>query len=198
MPSLIAHSINPADLVGKVLKSVRRSEKHPSLTLAFADGTRVQIMVDGYDPVHKGVPKELEMDPSLIDLFASAGDAVNLTVADCALITLSDKAFAVREGSEGDQWDQHHLGVAFKFAEGGANASGWHCVWAILQDHDEATGECVFRTYDDVYLEHLQRSPRKARQRRKSGGGPLILQYSHPSIIRTDSTHIQYPSQYDL
>ncbi|KAJ7497539.1 hypothetical protein FB451DRAFT_1019319 [Mycena latifolia] len=154
--------INPSDLVGKVLKSVRRSEKHPSLTLAFADGTRVQIMVDGYDPVHKGVPKELEMDPSLNDLFA--GDAVDLTVTDCALITLSDKAFA-RRPRQDDQWDQHHLGVAFKFAGG---AEPWHCVWAILQDHDAATGECVLRTYDDVYLEHLQRSPRKAR-RRKSG-----------------------------
>jgi len=162
--------INPADLVGKVLKSVRRSDKHPSITLAFKDGTCVQIMVDGYDPVHKGVPKELEMDPSLHDLFANDG-AVDLTVTDCALITLSDKAFA---RPTNDQWDQNHLGVAFKFA--GASASdaggtGWHCVWAILQDHDEATGECVFRTYDDVYLEHLQRSPRKAkhRARRKSG-----------------------------
>ncbi|KAJ6594148.1 hypothetical protein B0H19DRAFT_1246849 [Mycena capillaripes] len=158
--------INPADLVGKVLKSVRRSEKHPSLTLAFADGTRVQIMVDGYDPVHKGLPKELEMDPSFNDLFAGEG-AVDLTVTDCALITLSDKAFATRDN---DQWDQNHLGVAFKFAGGRSGGSGaWHCVWAILQDHDEATGECIFRTYDDVYIEHLQRSPRKHRSRKKSG-----------------------------
>ncbi|KAJ7680512.1 hypothetical protein DFH06DRAFT_1464693 [Mycena polygramma] len=154
--------INPADLIGKALKSVRRSEKHPSLTLAFADGTRVQIMVDGYDPVHKGLPKELEMDPRLNDLFTADG-AVDLTVTDCALITLSDKAFARRDN---DHWDQNHLGVAFKFA-GGPSPGTWHCVWAILQDHDE-TGECIFRTYDDVYLEHLQRSPRKAK-RRKSG-----------------------------
>ncbi|KAJ7268797.1 hypothetical protein B0H12DRAFT_958766, partial [Mycena haematopus] len=152
--------INPSDLVGKVLKTVRRSEVHPSITLAFEDNTRVQIMVDGYDPVHKGVPKELEMDPSLHDLFANDG-AVDLTVTDCALITLSDKAFALPTN---DQWDQKHLGIAFKFAGEGASdagGSGWHCVWAILQDHDKATGECVFRTYDDVYLEHLQRSPRK-------------------------------------
>ncbi|KAJ6587152.1 hypothetical protein DFH09DRAFT_247467 [Mycena vulgaris] len=159
--------INPADLVGKVLKSVRRSTTHPSLTLAFADGARVQIMVDGYDPVHKGVPKNLEMDPSLDALFAGA--AVDLTVADCALITLSDKAFA-RRGPGDEQWDQHHLGVAFKFAAADAEGGGgWHCVWAILQDHDAATGECVFRTYDDVYLEHIQRSPRKPKHRRKSG-----------------------------
>ncbi|KAJ6499112.1 hypothetical protein C8R45DRAFT_981140 [Mycena sanguinolenta] len=162
--------INPADLVGKVLKSVHRSEKHPSITLGFNDNTRVQIMVDGYDPVHKGVPKELEMDPSLSDLFANDG-AVDLTVTDCALITLSDKAFA---RPTNDQWDQKHLGIAFKFAGESASEAGgssWHCVWAILQDHDATTGECVFRTYDDVYLEHLQRSPRKPkhRARRKSG-----------------------------
>ncbi|KAJ7091155.1 hypothetical protein C8R44DRAFT_685978 [Mycena epipterygia] len=161
-PLRIDHvGINPASLVGKVLKSVRRSEKHPSLTLTFADGTRVQIMVDGYDPVHKGVPKALEMDPSLRDLL-DASDAVHLTVTDCALITLSDKAFA-----DHDHWDQRHLGVAFKFA-GGDAAAQWHCVWAILQDHDATTGECVFRTYDDVYLEELQRSPRKSKHRRKS------------------------------
>jgi hypothetical protein len=124
-------------------------------------------MVDGYDPVHKGLPKELEMDPSLNDLFASEG-AVDLTVTDCALITLSDKAFA---RPTNDQWDQKHLGVAFKFAGGpSGGTSPWHCVWAILQDHDEATGECVFRTYDDVYLEHLQRSPRKAKHHRRKSG----------------------------
>ncbi|KAJ7045711.1 hypothetical protein C8F04DRAFT_988942 [Mycena alexandri] len=165
--------INPADLVGKVLKSVRRSDKHPSLTLAFADGTRVQIMVDGYDPVHKGLPKELEMDPSLNDLFAS--DSVDLTVTDCALITLSDKAFARRD-NDNDQWNQNHLGVAFKFTGGASGGAGpWHCVWAILQDHDEATGECIFRTYDDVYLEHLQRSPRKAKPHRRKSGPPSAM-----------------------
>ncbi|KAJ7079108.1 hypothetical protein B0H15DRAFT_521702 [Mycena belliarum] len=185
-PLRIDHlGINPGDLVGKVLKSVRRSDKHPSLTLVFADGTRVQVMVDGYDPVHKGVPKALEMDPSLAGLFAGAGagaDApVGLTVADCALITLSDKAFARTDRSpDRDAWDQHHLGVAFKFAAADSRAEGalaegsWHCVWAILQDHDAATGECVFRTYDDVYLEHLQRSPRKARHRKKSGPSYVV------------------------
>jgi len=167
-PSLrLAHlGINPTNLVGKVLKSVRRSERHPSLTLSFSDGTRVQIMVDGYDPVHRGVPKELEMDPSLNELFDS-GEAVDLTVTDCALITLSDKAFARQSDKLDDQWDQRHLGVAFKFA--GAGGSSWHCVWAILQDHDTTTGECILRTYDDVYLEQLQRSPRKSRHRKKSG-----------------------------
>ncbi|KAJ7683233.1 hypothetical protein B0H17DRAFT_1160945 [Mycena rosella] len=158
-PLRIDHlGINPSDLVGKVLKSVRRSDKHPSLTLAFDDHTRVKIMVDGYDP-------ELEMDPSLAALFTSDAP-VDLTVTDCALITLSDKAFA----PQGDQWDQRHLGVAFKFAGGVVDqGASWHCIWAILQDHDAATGECVFRTYDDVYLEHLQRSPRKVRHRKKSG-----------------------------
>ncbi|KAK7005683.1 hypothetical protein R3P38DRAFT_1714099 [Favolaschia claudopus] len=163
--------INPADLVGKVLKSVRRSSAHPAISLGFEDGTNVQIRVDGYDPIHPGLPKALEMDSSLSDLFATDG-AVDLIVTDCALITLLDKAFA---RPTNDQWDQNHLGIAFKFGrpagEPGPTESGWHCVWAMLSDHDATTGECVFRTYDDVYIDHLQRSPRKQkhRARRKSG-----------------------------
>ncbi|KAJ6596668.1 hypothetical protein B0H10DRAFT_2088376 [Mycena sp. CBHHK59/15] len=157
--------IDPADLVGKVLTSVRRSPKHPSLTLVFADGDKVQVMVDGYDPVHRGVPKALEMDSDLDALVAAR--PARLTVAACALITLSDKAFAAREG---DSWDQRHLGLALRFATAGAHdaAEPWHCVWATLQDHDAATGECVFRTYDDVYLEKLPRSPRKSKHCRSS------------------------------
>ncbi|KAJ7772601.1 hypothetical protein DFH07DRAFT_166211 [Mycena maculata] len=185
--------INPAALIGKTLTAVRPSAKHPSLTLCFADGARVQICVDGYDPVHRGLPKALEMDAALQALFSAPEGGRGLTVADCALITLEDKAFAVKsrpndkEKDGEDRWDQRHLGVAFKFAAAEADAEGeegngsymdvgWHCVWAILQDHDQTTGECVFRTYDDVYLEHLQRSPRKQRHnrdRRKSSGGPL-------------------------
>lgn len=84
---------------------------------------------------------------------------MELTIVDCALITLTDKAFEIKTRLE--QWDQNHLGVAFKFAEDNA----WHCVWATLMEHDDMMGECVFRSYDDVYLDQLQRSPRK-RQRR--------------------------------
>ncbi|KAJ7072092.1 hypothetical protein C8F01DRAFT_1205757 [Mycena amicta] len=164
--------LDPASLVGRRLKTVKRSEKHPSLTLTFVDGARVQIMVDGYSPSHPGVPKELEMSPTFQQLF-DAGDSVDLTITDCALITLSDKAFALQSNDQlASQWDQRHLGVAFKFASSPSGPSSssepWHCVWAILQDHDEY-GECVFRTYDDVYLEELQRSPRKTRHRKKSG-----------------------------
>ncbi|KAF7321732.1 hypothetical protein MKEN_00694900 [Mycena kentingensis (nom. inval.)] len=157
--------INPAFLIGKVLTSARRSDKHPACTLSFSDGTFVQIKVDGYNPAHPGVPKELEMSPALNELVDS-GDVVDLTVTDCALITLSDKAFAGIDNC----WDQRHLGLAFKFATASDDAaSPWHCVWAVLEEHSTA-GACVFRTYDDVYLEELQRSPRKPRHRKKSGG----------------------------
>ncbi|KAJ7188046.1 hypothetical protein C8R46DRAFT_1053478 [Mycena filopes] len=170
--------INPSDLIGKILKSVRRSEQwprpHPCLTLTFADGTRVQVRVDGYDAVHKGLPKELGMDESLETLFASDSD-LDLTVADCALIKLSDKAFDSSSPAAPVRWDQSHLGVAFKFAAGSSGGSGpWHCVWAVLQDHDDA-GECIFRTYDDVYLEQLQRSPRKAKPHRRKSGPPSAV-----------------------
>ncbi|KAJ7647096.1 hypothetical protein FB45DRAFT_188741 [Roridomyces roridus] len=176
--------INPSTLVGKTLASVRRSPEHPALTMVFDDGSRVQVCVDGYDPVHRGLPKSLEMDDALSALFASER-GLGLRVADCAFITLQDKAFAIKtpgaDTADADRWDQRHLGVAFKFNSdgGGMGNSGvlsdrWHCVWATLQEHNDA-GACVFRTYDDVYLEHLQPSSatgslRKARghARRKS------------------------------
>nr|GAT45440.1 predicted protein [Mycena chlorophos] len=161
--------LDPGSLVGRVLKSARRSEKHPSITLAFDDGTRVNVMVDGYSPAYPGVPKELEMSQSLAELFAANNSTVDLKVTDCALIELSDKAFATERN---DQWDQRHLGIAFKFASPGQDdvaTEPWHCVWATLVDRDEH-GECIFRTYDDVYLEELQRSPRKPRHRKISNG----------------------------
>lgn len=75
------------------------------------------------------------------------------------MITLSDKAFQSQELSNDrplQQWDQAHLGVALKFA---VETPRWHCIWATLQEYDQ--GSCVFRSYNDVYLEKLQRSPRK-------------------------------------
>lgn len=141
------------------MKKARRSCNHPALTLDFSDNTTFQILVDGYDPVHRGISKALEMDSSLDDLFTS-GQPINLPIVDCALITLSDKAFERKpaHNPREAQWDQKHLGVAFKFAEADAR---WHCVWATLEDHDAQLGTCVFRSYDDVYLDRLQRSPTK-------------------------------------
>jgi len=47
--------VDPSLLVGKVLTRLSRSLKHPTLTLDFADNTTFQILVDGYDPVHRCV-----------------------------------------------------------------------------------------------------------------------------------------------
>lgn len=99
------------------------------------------------------------MDSSLSDLL-NRGQLVDLTIVDCALITLSDKAFERKQNLGETQWDQKHLGIALKFA-GESPEPRWHCIWATLQEHDESLGICVFRTYDDVYLERLQRSPTK-------------------------------------
>ncbi|OAX41070.1 hypothetical protein K503DRAFT_736344 [Rhizopogon vinicolor AM-OR11-026] len=149
--------VDPSLLVGKVLMRLSRSLKHPTLTLDFSDNTTFQVLVDGYDPVHRGLPKELEMDSSLEQLLGTpTGQAlVERTIEDCALITLSDKAF---ESKERDQrWDQDHIGLAFRFSED----RKWHCVWVTLTDHDGDT--CVFRSYGDVYVDQLHRSPRKRR-----------------------------------
>lgn len=47
--------VDPSLLVGKVLRKLSRSSKHPTLTLDFSDNTTFQILVDGYDPVHRCV-----------------------------------------------------------------------------------------------------------------------------------------------
>lgn len=154
---LTLYSLDPSSIIGKQLKRVSRSASHPVLTLDFTDDTTFQVRVDGYDPIHRGIPKELEMDAFFNDLVSHS--QVDLTVIDCALITLSDKAFQ-RNSEHSQDWDQKHLGVAFKFAQ----TSRWHCVWAIMHEYDGP--HCVFRSYDDVYLDQLQRSPRKSRFRK--------------------------------
>jgi hypothetical protein len=92
------------------------------LTLDFADNTTFQILVDGYDPVHRGIPKELETDSFLDPLLRSPNAQLlaGLTIVDCALITMTDKAFSHEERDEKqweEQWDQNHLAVALKFSE---------------------------------------------------------------------------------
>jgi len=97
---------------------------------------------------------------SILDEIFSSPEQMDLQVLDCALVTLSDKAFARKYDHDPEelQWDQKHLGVAFKFAV--ANPK-WHCVWAAMEEHDENQGTCVFRSYDDVYLEKLHRPSKK-------------------------------------
>lgn len=106
--------IDPTELIGKVLTRIRRSSTHPNLTLDFADKTSYQIRVDGYDPIHRGVPKELEISPSFGDILGP-GDVGQLTIANCTLVKMTDKAFRLdtkkqsgglrREEFE-DKWDQ--------------------------------------------------------------------------------------------
>lgn len=121
------------------------------------------------------MPKALEMDPSLDPIFNPPGGQhfVDLTISDCASITLMDKAHDSRggrsfSGARDEKWDQSHTGVAFKFREesGNGNGKSWHCVWATLAEYDGEDGPCVFRSYDDVYLERLQRSPQRSPKKR--------------------------------
>ena len=111
---------------------------------------------------YSGLPKQLEMDPTLASLLDAVDGQLDVafTIDDCVLITLADKAFDSRQREQ--RWDQSHAGVAFKFRED----RSWHCVWATLTDHEH--GQCVFRSYDDVYLDQLQRSPRKRHSRAPS------------------------------
>lgn len=34
----------------------------------------------------------------------------------------------------------------------------WHCIWVSLEERDTA-GRCVFKSFNDVYLERLDRGP---------------------------------------
>jgi hypothetical protein len=138
---------------------------HPALTLDFTDHTAVQVLVDGYDPAYRGIPKRLEMDNDL-ETIISANESLNLRVVDSAIITLQDAAFDCKNAqypSETISWDQKHLGVALKFSEKNPR---WHCIWARMEEYDERQHTYVFRSYDDVYLEKLHRTPRKPKWRR--------------------------------
>ncbi len=162
-PSLRLHSIgvDPSILAGKVLKHIRRSSEHPAMSLSFADGTTYQILVDGYDPRHKGVPKVLETMSPLEHLFNPPGGhvLVDMPVRDCTLVTMSDHAF--ESGPREQRWYQKHLGIAFKFGDDRM----WHCISAMLEVRDDESGVCTFRSYDDVYLQPRVRSSEKGKEK---------------------------------
>ena len=164
--------VDPSALVGKKLARVRRSRTNPCITLHCADGSAFQVLVVGYDPQHRGIPKVLESDSPVLNPRGAAESAhadLRLTISHAASITLSDKAFQARPGpsSDGgveglglpkvrkqreDRWTQRHAAFALKFEE----EQGWHCVWATMSEYDEQDRDrCVFRNYADVYLDRL-------------------------------------------
>ncbi|TEB37396.1 hypothetical protein FA13DRAFT_1726486 [Coprinellus micaceus] len=155
--------IDPSDIIGKVVKQVRKSCTHPTVTIDFDDDTSVQIRVDGYDPRHPGLPKSLETDSHLEELMMREFP-IDIPVLGCAYVTLSDKAFDCRRRNGIDDtlqhWDQQHVGLALKFPYVNTGRARWHCIWATKQDHEEAGGACLFRSYEDVYLERLPRARR--------------------------------------
>jgi len=158
--------VDPDQIVGKVLVHTRRSPTHPAVTLHFADNTAYQVRVDGYDPVHRGIPKELETNSVLLPLFKPpAGQIdVHLTVTHARMVLLKDTAHQWSEKAE-SRWNVEHVAFALKFAE----EPGWHCVWATMAEYDGDFGPCTFRSFDDVYLAELRPSPRKHKSPRKQG-----------------------------
>ncbi|KAJ4476964.1 hypothetical protein C8J55DRAFT_516254 [Lentinula edodes] len=152
--------IDPDELIGKKLIRISRSSVHPSLTLDFDDHTSAQVLVDGYSPRWKGIPKALEMDEAFQRLTSTGFVGLDtLEIVDCAMIKLCDKAFQRKQNDDHNStmWDQEHAAIAFKFS--GENPH-WHCVWAVLAEYNEDR-TCTFRSFEDVFLNYLQRSPRK-------------------------------------
>jgi hypothetical protein len=163
-------SVDPSQIVGKVLVHIRKSPIHPAVTLHFSDNTTYQVRVDGYDPVHRGIPKELEMNSVLIPLFKPPGGQIDvqLTVTHARLVELKDTAHEWSETAE-SRWNVEHLALALKFTE----EPGWHCVWATMAEYDGEFGPCTFRSFDDVYLAELRpSSPRKRKSPQKARTGP--------------------------
>lgn len=142
------HRIDPDQLIGKSLTRISRSSVHPTLTLDFDDHTTAQVLVDGYNPRWKGVPKQLEMDEAFQRLTNNGIVGLEtLEILDCAIISLIDRAFQRKQSHDNDddstvRWDQEHAAVAFKFS--GENTH-WHCVWATLAEYDESNS-CIFRS----------------------------------------------------
>lgn len=113
----------------------------------------------------------LETDSPVESLFNPLDGhiSVDLLVHGCTLVRLSDKAFERKQRDS--QWDQTHIGIAFKFED---SSKRWHCIWAMLEERHERTGQCVFRSFDDVYLQPVVRRehyPGKIRTVRYGGTG---------------------------
>jgi hypothetical protein len=116
--------------------------------------------------MHRGIPKELEMNSVLLPLFKPPGGQidVHLTVTHARMVELKDTAYEWSDKAE-SRWNVEHVALALKFAEEPA----WHCVWATMAEYDGEYGPCTFRSFDDVYIAELHPSPRKRKSPQKQG-----------------------------
>lgn len=111
--------ISPSEIIGKVLIRIQRSTNHPVVTLYFEDGSMYQIRVDGYDPQHPGLPKQLEIDPNFEEMLFNEDNGrsgLSYTIENAVVTTLKDRAIDRRNGQD-VTWDQLHVAVAFRFQE---------------------------------------------------------------------------------
>lgn len=84
---------------------------------------------------------------------------MHLTVQAARYISMKDAALSRDAVGQELRWNVEHLALAFKFAE----KDGWHCCWASMAEHNTSSGQTAYRTFDDVYVEEVARSPRKRR-----------------------------------
>ena len=101
-------------MVGKVLKSIRHS--HPISTLHFTGRTAYQIRIDGYNPSHPGVPKQLETDMDFSSLLASEQAAdLNWTITKAGIFKMPDKRFSQFDKRRAS-WHLDRAALAFQRA----------------------------------------------------------------------------------
>ncbi|KAJ3554025.1 hypothetical protein NM688_g3316 [Phlebia brevispora] len=156
--------VPPTDLVGKVLCQIHRSKNHPVLTLHFTDNTVYQIRVDGYDPAYPGLPKLFELDAIFDDFLSDEQTPHHLTITRAHILTIKDGGFELLPGERESKFSQGHDSIALKF-EG---YDGWRCISAMIIQRDEV-GRCIFRSFQDIYLDKLDRRSRPGRK--WTGGG---------------------------
>lgn len=156
---VVPKGIDPQQLVGKRLMLIRRSADHPAVFLSFEDGSEYQVLVDGYDPRHGGC--ELELSPDLERILSKPGkQAVESIITHSRFTRMSD--FASKRGQYEERWTVMHDAFTFKIAD----SPRWHCISAMRAEY-EKSGACTFRTFDDVYLEHVASVPRSPQKQSK-------------------------------
>lgn len=137
----------------------------------------------GYEEAELFEDVQLEMDATLSRFLSTPGSTTSVGVAirDCAMISLTDRALT----RSGERYNVQHQAFAIKFEEETPATPStpntpvtpsrirprWHCIWATRVIKDSfgvssyndglvgGSGRCVARTFDDVYLKPLVRSP---------------------------------------
>ncbi|VDB96496.1 unnamed protein product [Peniophora sp. CBMAI 1063] len=173
--------IDPSVLNGCIITRIVRSRTHPAVSLYTLDGRSFQVRVDGYDPVHAGLPREIECNAALAPLFGPSAPSTPISATTPttgsspthsrsksggwkgidqsqgvrltvqAARYISMKDAALSRDAVGQELRWNVEHLALAFKF--AEKDGWHCCWASMAERDASSGQTAYRTFDDVYVE---------------------------------------------